>query len=180
MTDLITAGGDPAPPRPKTLTGDMRRAVVMALSGELKTWNRGAPVPERQLAALERAIGGRSDGYRLASAIDGRDGWKADEDLVEILSSASHLVRQQIEQAQAEWIAVHGIRPPLPDGTRVCTAHVTGVIAGVCPHTPGAYRVRAGRDPRPDRYWIVNWEDAVALPGAASAAGTDRTAGETP
>lgn len=163
MTDAATL----TPPRPRTLTQEMRLRIGADIANDLLKAGLIEQDQFEQSAADIAKHGERHhDGYVLAKKLDNYAYWDCDFQIAEALDQFSYLADREIEKAQKEWAAQHAIEPPFPIGTRVVfkPSDEAGEVTGL--YQPAKYLIAVDGDPMADEpsnaRRIVNFEDCQA------------------
>lgn len=112
---------------------------------------------------LVRVARAYMDGYELAKALDSECGWSPTAQDVDTLDMFSHEINEAHRQACAAWAREQNVQPPLPVGTMTTRGEITGISS----YSPASYEIRKPGDTEPTRRYIVPFEDAKAVDGAA-------------
>lgn len=103
------------------------------------------------------------DGYELAKALDSVCYWQPTAQDVETLDNFGSELREAHRQACIAWARDCNVQPPLQIGTMTTKGEITGIYA----HDGACYEIRAPGDSDATRRYIVRFEDARAVEGAA-------------
>lgn len=118
---------------------------------------------EQQAADLAHVAYAHMDGYELAKALESSRYWSPTAQDVDTLDSFSHEIYEAHRQACAAWARDNNVQPPLPIGTMTTRGEITGIST----YSPASYEIRKPGDTEPTRRYIVAFEDAKAVDGAA-------------
>lgn len=118
---------------------------------------------EQQAEDLGRVAYAHMDGYELAKELDHVCYWSPTAQDVDTLDWFSHEINEAHRQACAAWARDNNVQPPLPIGTMT----TRGEITGISKYSPACYEIRKPGDTEPTRRYIVPFEDAKAVDGAA-------------
>jgi hypothetical protein len=116
-----------------------------------------------QAEDLARVARAHMDGYELAKALDSECGWSPTAQDVDTLDMFSHEINEAHRQVCAAWARDNNVQPPLPVGTMTTRGEITGISS----YSPACYEIRKPGDTEPTRRYIVPFEDAKAVDGAA-------------
>jgi len=166
MSDQPSLPAIPAPPRPRDIPPEAKRAIADAIIAELLAASL-LREGERASAAADIVAVARQhmDGYQIARKLEDC-GWHCCMEIAQALDAYGSHHSEALLAAERAWAAAHNIQPRIAAGTPV-RAKVgfewrDGVLHGVATHHAARYLVRDAADP-PDvkRHWVVAFEDVT-------------------
>ena len=137
-----------------TITTEMVAAVASEIANEIGI----------EAETIAKAYSRYFDGYQLARELE-RCHYVDDLciDDVNRLDEISGLVDEALRKAEKAWAEENNIQPKLSVGAVIGS----GVIAGVCQHSPARYLVKEHGCTQDGRFLLVRFEDAEKQPSEA-------------